>query len=178
MRSSKKQIHLIALVLVLASSVAVFGQDPSNGSSTTSGTGASRTISEGQKVTTEGIVVNRDVDTFTIRDSRGKETTVGFSAKTKFRLVRKGLFRADRSSNATEIVRGLRLEAEGRTNSDGQIVAQHIRFDEEDLRTAQALESRVDPVEDLAKSTQALAENNQQRISAAEIGRASCRERV
>jgi len=99
MRSSKKQIHLITLVLVLASSAAVFGQDPSTGSSTTSGTGASRTIGEGQKITTEGIVVNRDVDTFTIRDSRGKETTVGFSAKTKFRLVRKGLFRADRSSD-------------------------------------------------------------------------------
>ena len=71
MRSSKKQIHLIALVLVLASSAAVFGQD---GRLSTSGT--SRTIGEGQKITTEGIVVNRDVDTFTIRDSRGKETTV------------------------------------------------------------------------------------------------------
>jgi outer membrane protein OmpA-like peptidoglycan-associated protein len=167
MRSSKKQIHLITLVLVLASSAAVFGQDPSNGSSPTSGTGASRTIGDGQKITTEGIVVNRDVDTFTIRDSRGKETTVGFTAKTKFRLVRKGLFRADRSSDASEIRRGLRLRVEGITNSD-QITARHIRFDEEDLRTAQALESRVDPVEDLAKSTQTLAENNQQRISAAE----------
>ncbi len=82
--------------------------------------------------------------------------------------MRKGFFRADRSSNATEILRGLRLEAEGGTNSDGQIVAKHIRFDEEDLRTAQALESRVDPVENLAKSTQALAENNQQRIGEAE----------
>jgi outer membrane protein OmpA-like peptidoglycan-associated protein len=82
--------------------------------------------------------------------------------------VRKGVFRADRSSNATEILRGLRLEAEGRTNSDGQVAARHIRFDEEDLRTAQALESRVDPVETLANSTQALAENNQQRIGAAE----------
>jgi hypothetical protein len=83
MRSSKKQIHLIAFVLVVASSASVFGQD---GPLSTGGT--SRTIGEGQKVTTEGIVVNRDVDTFTIRDSRGKETTVGFSAKTKFRLVR------------------------------------------------------------------------------------------
>ena len=49
-----------------------------------------------------------------------------------------------------------------------QITARHIRFDEEALRTAQALESRVDPVEDLAKSTQTLAENNQQRIGVVE----------
>jgi outer membrane protein OmpA-like peptidoglycan-associated protein len=81
--------------------------------------------------------------------------------------VRKGLFRADRSFDASEIRRGLRLKVEGITNS-GQITARHIRFDEEDLRTAQALESRVGPVENLAKSTQTLAENNQQRISAAE----------
>jgi hypothetical protein len=76
MRSRKNQFHLIALALVLALSGAVFGQD---GPLSTSGT--SRTIGEGQKVTTEGIVVNRDVDTFTIRDSRGKETTVGFQLK-------------------------------------------------------------------------------------------------
>ena len=80
-----------------------------------------RTIGEGQKVTTEGIVVNRDVDTFTIRDSRGKETIVGFTAKTKFRLVRKGLFRADRSSDASEIRRGLRLKVEGIANSDARL---------------------------------------------------------
>ena len=170
MRSRKKQIHLIGLVLVLALSGTVFGQDGIilSGPSNTSGTDAGKTIGEGQKQTIEGIVVNRNADTFTIRDSRGKETTVDFTAKTKFRLVRKGLFRADRPSDATEIRRGLRLEVEGITNSDGQITARHIRFDEEALRTAQALESRVDPVEDLAKSTQTLAENNQQRIGVVE----------
>src|SRR5689334_9121446 len=170
MKSRKKQIHLIALVLVLALSGAVFGQDDSllNGPSNTSSNGASKTSGEGQKQKIEGIVVNRNADTFTIRDSRGKETTVDFTAKTKFRLVRKGLFRADRPSDATEIRRGLRLEVEGITNSDGQLTARHIRFDEEALRTAQALESRVDPVEDLAKSTQTLAENNQQRIGVVE----------
>src|SRR6185436_1474050 len=62
----------------------------------------------------------------------------------------------------------LRVEVEGIINSDGQLTARHIRFDEESLRTAQALESRVDPVEDLAKSTQTLAENNEQRIGVAE----------
>lgn len=95
--------------------------------------------------------------------------------KTKVKIVRRGWFQADRPSNASEIRRGLRLKAEGRGNSDGQLVARSIRFDEQDLRTAQALESRVDPVETLANSTQALAnstqalaESNQQRISQAE----------
>ena len=164
------QILLIALAITLTCSGLVLGQDSASVTAEPSAQKAQNTtvIAEGAKAKASGIVINRDGDTFTIRDSHGAETTVVIPDKTKIRLVRKGFFRADRSSNATEILRGLRLEAEGRTNSDGQIVAKDIRFDEEDLRTAQALESRVDPVETLANSTQALAENNQQRIGAAE----------
>ena len=169
MKSKNTQILLIALAMTLACSGLVLGQDSAALTAEPSGSKAPDTvIAYGAKTKATGIVTNRTGDTFTIRDARGAETTVVTTDKTKFKLVRKGFFRADRSSNATEILRGLRLEAEGRTNSDGQIVAQHIRFDEDDLRTAQALESRVDPVENLAKSTQTLAENNQQRIGAAE----------
>src|SRR5262245_41429234 len=171
MRSRKKQIHLIAVVLVLAFSGAAFGQggglllEPPPSISVTA---AGRTIAEGQKLTTEGIVVARNAETFSIREADGTQTVVLVNEKTRIKTVPKGWFRADRSSQASEIVRGLRLKVEGKGNSDGQLVAKTIRFDEQDLRTAQALESRVDPVEDLAKSTQTLAENNQQRISAAE----------
>jgi OmpA-OmpF porin, OOP family len=170
MRSSNKQIYLIALVLVLAFSGAVFAQDgnTSSGPSSTSGTAASRTIGEGQKLKTEGIVVARNAETFSLREADGTQTVVLLTDKTNIKTVRKGLFRADRSSKASEIVRGLRLKVEGKGNGDGQLVARNIRFDEQDLRTAQALESRVDPVETLANSTQALAENNQQRIGEAE----------
>jgi outer membrane protein OmpA-like peptidoglycan-associated protein len=165
-----KNTLLVALAITLACSGLVLGQDSTALTVEPSAPKAPDTtvVAYGAKTKANGIVTKRDGDTFTIRNSGGAETTVVITDKTKFRLVRKGFLRGDRSSNATEIRRGLRLEAEGRTNSDGQIVATHIRFDEEDLRTAQALESRVDPVETLANSTQALAENNQQRIGAAE----------
>ena len=170
MKSKNTQVLLVALAITLACSGLVLGQDSAALTVEPSVSKAPDTtvIADGKKAKATGIVINHNGDTFTIRDSRGEETTVVITDKTKIRLVRKGFFRADRSSNATEILRGLRLEAEGGTNSDGQIVAKHIRFDEEDLRTAQALESRVDPVENLSNSTQALAENNQQRISQAE----------
>ncbi len=170
MKSKNTRILFVALAITLACSGLVLGQDSAALTVEPSVSKAPDTtvIADGKKAKATGIVINRNGDTFTIRDSRGEETTVVITDKTKIRLVRKGFFRADRSSNATEILRGLRLEAEGGTNSDGQIVAKRIRFDEEDLRTAQALESRVDPVENLAKSTQALAENNQQRIGEAE----------
>jgi TolA-binding protein len=48
------------------------------------------------------------------------------------------------------------------------LVAARISFTEEDLRTAQALEARVDPVENMASETKALAEANQKRIEEAE----------
>jgi len=170
MKSRNTRIPLVALAISLACSGLVLGQDSAALTAEPSASKAPDTtvIAHGKKAKVTGIVISRNGDTFTIRDSRGEETTVVTTDKTKFRLVRKGVFRADRSSSATEIRRGLRLEAEGGTNSDGQIVAKHIRFDEEDLRTAQALDSRVDPVENLAKSTQALAQNNEQRIGEAE----------
>jgi hypothetical protein len=170
MKSKNTQILLVALAITFACSGLVLGQDSAALTVEPSVSKAPDTavIADRKKAKVTGIVINRDGDTFTIRDSRGEETTVVITDATKIRLVRKGFFRADRSSISTEIRRGLRLEAEGGTNGDGQLLAKHIRFDEEDLRTAQALESRVDPVEDLAKSTQTLAENNQQRIGEAE----------
>ena len=170
MKSRNTKILLVALAITLSCSTLGVGQDSVSLSVAPSTLHAldNGGIAEGKKVKVEGIVSNRNGDTITIRDSRGAETTVVITDKTNFRLVRKGFFRADRTSDATEILRGLRLEAEGRTNSDGQVVAKQIRFDEQDLRTAQALQSRVDPVETLANSTQALAENNQQRIGQAE----------
>ena len=170
MKIKNTRILFFALAIALTCCGVVLGQDSTALTAEPSVSKAPDTtvIADGKKAKANGIVINRNGDTFTIRDSRGEETTVVITDQTKIRLVRTGFLRADRSSNATEILRGLRLEAEGRTNSDGQIVAKHIRFDEEDLRTAQALESRVDPVETLANSTQALAENNQQRIGEAE----------
>jgi OOP family OmpA-OmpF porin len=170
MKSRNTNILLVALAIALTCGGVVMGQDSVTLSVAPSALHALDIggIAEGKKVKVEGFVINRNGDTFTIRDSKGTETVIVVTDKTKVKEVRKGLFRVDRTSNANEIRRGLRLEAEGRGNSDGQLLAKSIRFDERDLITAQALESRVDPVETLANSTQALAENNQQRISQAE----------
>src|ERR1700750_693630 len=119
MKSKNTQILLVALAITLACSGLVLGQDSAAVTAGPSGSKAPDiTVADGKKTKATGIVTNRNGDTFTVRDSRGTETTVVTTDKTKFRLVRKGFFRGDRSSNATEILRGLRLEAEGRTNSN------------------------------------------------------------
>jgi outer membrane protein OmpA-like peptidoglycan-associated protein len=55
-------------------------------------------------------------------------------------------------------MRGLRLQAQGRGDADGNLVADWVRFDEQDLRSAQALEQ-----------TNELAEDNKARLAAAEL---------
>src|SRR4051812_10047885 len=121
MKRKNTQILLVALAITLACSGLVLGQDSAALTVDPSVSHAPDTtvIADGKKAKAAGIVINRNGDTFTIRDSRGAETTIVITDKTEIRLVRKGFLRADRSSNATEILRGLRLEAEGRTNSDG-----------------------------------------------------------
>jgi outer membrane protein OmpA-like peptidoglycan-associated protein len=57
----------------------------------------------------------------------------------------------------TYIMRGLRLQAQGRGDSAGNLVADWVKFDEQDLRSAQALEQTDD-----------LAQENQARLVAAE----------
>ena len=170
MKNRNTQILLVVLAITLSCSGAVFGQDSTalSVAPSDSNTSKVRTVSDGQKIKIEGIVTKRNANTFSLREPDGTETSVLLTGTTNIKTVRKGWFRQNRSSNSSDILRGLRLSVEGKGNSDGQLVAKSIRFDEQDLRTAQALESRVDPVETLANSTHALAENNQQRIGQAE----------
>jgi outer membrane protein OmpA-like peptidoglycan-associated protein len=57
----------------------------------------------------------------------------------------------------TYIMRGLRLQAQGTGDAEGNLVAEWVRFDEQDLRSAQALEQ-----------TDELAQENLARIKASE----------
>ena len=95
-----------------------------------------------------GIVIKREPDSFTMAETTGgPTTTVLLTDKTEVKSHKKGVFRGSKEYAASYILRGLRLEVDGTRNADGQIVADKIRFDEQDLRTAQALKANLDPVE-------------------------------
>jgi len=96
----------------------------------------------------KGIVIKRDPDSFTMSETTGgAPTTVLLTEKTEVKSHKKGVFRGSKEYAASYILRGLRLEVDGTRNGEGQIVADKIRFDEQDLRTAQALKATLDPVE-------------------------------
>jgi OOP family OmpA-OmpF porin len=110
-------------------------------------------VPQGEKRKVQGVVGMRNGDTFTVRDPGGNETTVMLTGSTD---VTSHGFRK-KEYPVTYIMRGLRLQAQGRGDSDGNLVADWVRFDEQDLRSAQALEE-----------TDELAKENNARIAAAE----------
>ena len=169
MNSKNPKVLLVACAITLAFSTVGLGQDSVALSVTPRALRAFETggVAEGQKLKVEGIVINRNDESFTLRDARGTETVVVVTGKTKIKKERKGWFHLDKQSNASEIRRGLRLKVEGQGNSEGQLLAMTITFDEQDLRIAETVESRVDPVEKQATSAQALGENNAMRIDEA-----------
>jgi outer membrane protein OmpA-like peptidoglycan-associated protein len=170
MRTSKTAIQLVVPALILALVSVAFGQTATkpNQSQDTTTTNRTRSVADREQFKFEGIVTKRDGNVLTLVGSDQKETVVVFTPETKFKLVRKGLFHRDQATGPTQIFRGLRLTVEGRNNAEGQLIADKIRFEEQDLRTVQALVVRVDPVEEQANSTHALAESNRERISESE----------
>ena len=113
-------------------------------------------VPEGTKQKIQGVVSVRNGDQFTVRDVSGGETTVLMTGDTQVSSHSRGL-RGKKEYPVTYIMRGLRLQAQGRGDSNGNLVAEWVRFDEQDLRSAQALEQ-----------TSELAQDNEARIQAAE----------
>jgi outer membrane protein OmpA-like peptidoglycan-associated protein len=114
------------------------------------------TVAQGDKQKIQGVVSIRNGDSFKVRDVSGGETTVLLTSDTDVTSHARGL-RGKKEYPVTYIMRGLRVQAQGRGDADGNLVAEWVRFDEQDLRSAQALEQTAE-----------LAQDNEARIAAAE----------
>jgi len=159
--------RLLAPLFILAlavSTAAVFGQGGSTSPDTTS---RPRSVSSGEKMKIRGTVVKRNNDSFVLRDMSGVDTTVMMTSSTSIRS--KGHFLKGGSNyGQTQIQQGLSLEVEGRGDSSGQLIADRVRFGDEDLRVAQSINSRVNPVEDRVGSDEqklSAVEANAQKLS-------------
>jgi outer membrane protein OmpA-like peptidoglycan-associated protein len=150
MRSRKSTAVPVALAFAITLITAV-------GSSAQSARSAHpASVPQGEKQKIQGVVSIRTGDSFKVRDPGGAETSVLLTADTKVSSHSRGL-KGKQAYPVTYIMRGLRLQAEGRGDAAGNLVADWVRFDEQDLRSAQALEQ-----------TDELAKDNEARIAAAE----------
>ncbi|MFL6332448.1 MAG: OmpA family protein [Pyrinomonadaceae bacterium] len=158
-----KLVYLCAsLVLALALAPAAFAQD----ASTSSSNGSSTSVASGQKMKLKGVVTRRDADTFVVQDQSGNSYTVLLNDRTSVK-TKGGFFGGGTKYGVTTILRGLNLEVDGR--GDGtNLVAEKIRFNDTDLRTARTVEANVTPVENRvgeAEGRIGQVEQNAQRLS-------------
>lgn len=130
-------------------------------------------VPNGEQMKITGIITKRDADSFRMREETGAYREVLLTPQTSVKTQKKGVFRGGKPYGASYLLRGLRLVASGTGNGQGQLVANSITFDEDDLRTAQALESRVDPLEEEAAR---LARESEENAAAAKKAQATASE--
>lgn len=150
MSSNKtKEFRTFALVIgvavVLAAAPMVFGQTAIQ--TTRARTTSIQSIPNGAKLKFKGVVIDRDADTFTIRDRNRTDYQVLITDRTSIR-THGGFLRSGKKYPVTDILRGLIVEVEGRGDAQGQLMAEKIRFDESDMRAAITSDTRVTPVEE------------------------------
>ncbi|HEY0432004.1 MAG TPA: OmpA family protein [Pyrinomonadaceae bacterium] len=150
MKNKKSIAALVALAFLttLMTAIGCFAQGAANARPVQ--------IPQGEKQKIQGVVSIRSGDGFKVRDPAGNETTVLLTSSTDVTSHSRGL-KGKKDYPVTYIMKGLRLQAQGKGDAEGNLVADWVRFDEQDLRSAQALEQ-----------TDELALDNQKRVEAAE----------
>ena len=141
-------LMMLAFVIALTTAVRASAQSATNAHPVS--------VPQGEKRKIQGVVSIRNGDMFKVRDPGGAETTVLLTGSTDVTSHSRGL-RGKKDYPVTYIMKGLRVQAQGRGDAEGNLLAEWVRFDEQDLRSAQALEQ-----------TDALAIENQKRLEAAE----------
>ena len=144
---SRARILIIATILFALGTIGAVGQGAKNAHFVP--------VPNGSKQKLQGVIATRENDSFKMRDPGGAETIVLVTPNTKVSTHNK--LGGKDPYPMTYLMRGLRVQVQGVGNADGHLVADWVRFNEKDLRNAQAVED-----------TNELAEENKARIAEAE----------
>ena len=146
--SFKKLAVGCVLAVLVSLAPAVFGQvtTPTNNQTTRERSLTARSVPAGSKMKFRGVVISRDADVFTIRDRTRQDYQVLITDNTSIK-TNGGFLKSGKKYPVTDILRGLIVEVEGKGDSQGQLVADKIRFNESDMRAAITSDTRVSPVE-------------------------------
>ncbi len=147
-KKALRSLFVISAVL-LTLTVSSFAQDRNYQTSADRMTNT-RPVPNGAKMNFKGVVIGRDADTFTIRDRNRTDYRVVITDSTSVKTYG-GFLRSGKKYPVTDLLRGLIVEVEGRGDSQGQLVADKIRFNESDMRAAITSDTRVSPVEENQK---------------------------
>jgi outer membrane protein OmpA-like peptidoglycan-associated protein len=106
-----------------------------------------KAIPSGEKSKVTGIIQGRDGETMRVRTDDNSVVVVDLTNDTKVQL-KKGLFHwSKKKMDVTTLVPGLRVDASGKGNEQGQLVAEKVEFDPTSYRASRAVDTRVSPLE-------------------------------
>jgi len=106
-----------------------------------------RTFSADEQAKVQGVIVSRDGQVIKLRTDDDSIGTIDITNETKIQLKKGGLFRRKSAMDAAALVPGLRIEADGKGNEKGELVASKVEFDPNSMRASRQIDTRVGPVE-------------------------------
>src|ERR1700757_456794 len=128
-------------------------------------------ISNGEKVKINGLITGRDGDTLTLRTLESGNVVVVLTDDTSV-VKPKGLLKLRKEEmGVIALIPGLKIQVEGMGDAQNRVVANTIKFSEDDLKTAEATQAGLVP-------TQEAAQANKEDIAANKVQIASNREKI
>jgi len=118
---------------------------------------------DGEKIKILGYITQRAEEKMVVTTTDKFRYVVELTSGTSVRSNSKGVFRGGDDYSLSHLLRGLRVEVEGRGTASGAINADSVRFNTTDLRSAEMLEARIDPLEaNVSSNTQRITANESQ----------------
>jgi len=120
----------------LAASTLAFGVTPNT-----------RTFTAGQLAKVQGVILSRDGNSIKLRIDDDSIGTVDLSDLTKIQLKSGVIFRHASKMDVAALVPGLHIEAQGKGNDKGDLIADKVSFDPNSMRASRQIDARVSPLE-------------------------------
>ncbi len=132
-RHFKPLIGAAASLLIM--SAAALGVEPNT-----------RTFTAGQQTKIQGVIISRDGDTLKLRSNDDSIGTIDLTNDTRIQL-KHGIFGRKTAMDLASLVPGLQIEAQGKGNERGDLVADRVIFDPNSMRASRQIDTRVSPLE-------------------------------
>lgn len=105
-----------------------------------------RTFPAGEKTKVEGVIISRNGNTIKLRTSDDSVGTIDLTDTTKVQL-KHGIFGRKKAMDVNSLVPGLRVEAEGKGDDKGDLIADKLVFDPNSMRASRQIDTVVSPLE-------------------------------
>ena len=106
-----------------------------------------RVFTNDQEAKVKGVIVSKDGNTLKLRGDDDAIGTIDLTNTTKIQM-KHGMFGWGKNGmEANSLVPGLHVEAHGRGNEKGELVADKVVFDPNSMRASRQIDTRVAPIE-------------------------------